>query len=70
MAKVTYLDPCKDAIHDALAEAAEDADIDAALLIVRKGDSYVISGGGLTTSDLCAIALLIDESARQALFGE
>ena len=65
---VHYLDPCKGDLHALLRDMAEDAEIDGALVLYMKDGDYHVRGGGMKTSELAALALLLDEMARQALF--
>lgn len=70
MSKVHYLSQSQETLHDHLYNLAEDAEITAAIVIAKKGGNFHVSGGGMTASELCAIAILVDEMARESLLGE
>lgn len=70
MSSVTFLDPQKQSVHSMLSDMAEDAGITSALVIYQNDDGFNVSGSLMTPRDLCAVAMMVDELARQSLFDE
>ena len=70
MSKVHYLNDAQGSLHEHLYTLAEDAEITSAIIIAKKDGNFHISGGGMTSAELCALAILVDEMAREALLGE
>jgi len=55
---------------DMLRELADKDGIDAAVVIYQDAEGYHVQGAKMKSKDLCAIAMLVDELARQALFDD
>lgn len=70
MSNVKFLDPQKESVHSMLRDMSEDAEIESALVIYQTNDGLKVSGSLMTPRDLCTIAMLVDELARDTLFGE
>lgn len=70
MSNVTFLDPQKKSVHSMLSDLSEDAGIKSALVIYQTDEGFNVSGSLMTPRDLCAVAIMVDELARQSLFDE
>ena len=70
MNNVSYFDSGKASIHEAFAECAEDAAIDGAVILVKRGDAVTLHGGNLSLSEMALASMILDEVTKGLIFDD